>query len=57
MSLTTQVRWDLHHLDVKSAFLNGKIEEEINMKQLVRFIVRGKVHNVFTLKKTVYWLK
>jgi hypothetical protein len=26
--------WDIHGLDVVSAFLNGKVEEEIYMKQI-----------------------
>src|SRR5277367_2060624 len=26
--------WDMHSLDVQAAFLNGKVEEEIYMKQI-----------------------
>ena len=29
IALAAQLKWNLHHLDVKSAFLNGEIEEEI----------------------------
>ena len=42
MALAAQGRWELHHLDVKSAFLNGEIEEEIYVKKLEGFILKGK---------------
>ena len=31
-------RWEVHHMDVKSAFLHGDLKEEIYMKQLDEFI-------------------
>ena len=33
IALAAQNKWKLFHLDVKSAFLNGEIEEEIYVKQ------------------------
>ena len=31
-------RWEVHHMDVKSAFLHGDLKEEIYMKQPKGFI-------------------
>jgi hypothetical protein len=33
MALAAQESWKLHHMDMKSAFLNGKLEEEVYVKQ------------------------
>ena len=57
MALAAQGRWELHHLDVKSAFLNGEIEEEIYVKQPEGFVLKGKEQCVFRLKKALYGLK
>lgn len=45
------------HLDVKSAFLNGKLEEEIFVKQPAGFQVEGKEEYVYKLNKALYGLK
>ena len=29
IAIAAQVNWELHHLDVKTAFLNREIEDEI----------------------------
>ena len=47
----------IHHLDVKSAFLNGEIEEVIYVKQLEGFAVKGKEGHVLCLRKALYGLK
>ena len=47
----------LYHLDVKSAFLNGEIEEELHVEQLEGFVVLGKEHWVLRLRKVLYGLK
>ena len=38
IAMAAQFKWKLHHLDVKSAFLNGYIEEDIDVDQSEGFI-------------------
>ena len=49
--------WQIHHLDIKSAFLNGEINEVIHVKQPEGFLVKGKEGHVLRLKKALYGLK
>lgn len=44
-------------MDVKSAFLNGTLDEEIYVKQPPGFIQSGKEKNVYRLNKALYGLK
>ena len=44
-------------MDVKTAFLNGIIEEEIYIEQPEGFIVHGKDSHVCKLRKASYGLK
>ena len=34
LALSTQMGWKIHQMDVKTVFLNGKIEEEVYIEQL-----------------------
>ena len=42
IALEAQKKWMIHHLDVKSAFLNGEIEEVIYVQQPEGFSSKGK---------------
>ena len=44
-------------MDVKSAFLNGYLEENIYMMQPDSFITEGQEHMVCKLHKSIYGLK
>jgi hypothetical protein len=44
-------------MDVKAAFLNGELEEEIYMDQPDGFIAKGQEGKVFNLLKSLYGLK
>ena len=44
-------------MDVKTAFLNGNLEEDIYMRQLEGFIAGGKDNLVCKLQRSIYGLK
>ncbi|MCH81362.1 copia-type polyprotein, partial [Trifolium medium] len=49
--------WPMYHLDVKSAFLNGPLEEVVYVTQPPGFVSEEKRHMVYRLKKALYGLK
>jgi len=49
--------WPMHHLDVKSAFLNGPLDEEVYVTQPPGFKIKGKENMVYRLHKALYGLK
>ena len=47
----------LHQIDIKSAFLNGELNEEIYMEKPVGFGIQGQKHQVCKFFKSIYGLK
>nr|GEY37234.1 zinc finger, CCHC-type [Tanacetum cinerariifolium] len=47
----------IHQIDMKTAFLNGDLDEEIYMKQPEGFVMPGHESKVCKLKKSLYGLK
>ena len=48
---------EIHQMDVKTAFLNGDLDEEIYMEQPKSFIAPGQENKVCKLVKSLYGLK
>jgi len=50
-SLETSMGCDIHQMDVKTAFLNGSIDEEVYIEKPLGFEVKGREAYVCKLKK------
>jgi hypothetical protein len=57
VSIATEMGWKIHQRDVKIAFLNGLIHEEVYIEQPLGFEVHVRESHVCKLKKTLYGLK
>ena len=49
--------WQISGLDVKTAFLYGKLDEEIYMEQPEGFKIKGQERKVLRLRRAIYGLK
>ena len=49
--------WHVHHLDIKSMFLNGELTETVFIKQAPGFTVKGAEHMVLKLRMALYGLR
>ena len=56
LALAAHGGWQIHHMDVKSAFLNGDLTETVYVQQPPGFIV-GKGDKVLKLNKALYGLR
>jgi hypothetical protein len=57
IALATKMKWKLHQMDIKTAFLNGVIKEEVYIEQTQGFKVEDRKTHVCKLKKALYGLK
>jgi hypothetical protein len=57
IALPASMGWKLHQMDVKTAFLNGEIEEEVYIEQPEGFVIHDEKSHVCKLKKALYGLK
>ena len=57
LAITTLRNLEVHQMDVKTAFLNGDLDEEIYMEQPEGFIVPRQEKKVCRLVKSLYGLK
>jgi hypothetical protein len=57
LALAAQEGWQVHHMDVKSAFLNGELKEEVYVHQPVGFVIVSQEVKVLRLRKVLYGLR
>ncbi|XP_074351878.1 uncharacterized protein LOC141691029 [Apium graveolens] len=57
LALAAKSEWEVHHLDVKSAFMNGKLYEEVYVNQPEGFVKEGQEEKVYKLFKALYGLR
>ena len=57
IAIAAVYKLEIHQMDVKTAFLNGDLEEEIYLEQPEGFIVPGQEQKVCRLIKSLYGLK
>ena len=57
LSLAANLDWPLHQLDVKNAFLNGNLEEEVYMDIPTGMKMTWNSNQVCRLRKSLYGLK
>ena len=57
LAVATALDYEIWQMDVKTAFLNGELEEDIYMQQPKGFIALGQEHIVCKLHRSIYGLK
>lgn len=57
VALPAKSEWEVHHLDVKTTFLNGEISEDVYVEQPEVFVKNGKENLVYKLIKALYGLR
>jgi hypothetical protein len=55
--IATYYDYEIWQMDVKTAFLNGNLSEDVYMTQPEDFINQQKVRKVYRLMKAIYGLK
>ena len=56
ISVVVEMGWKIHQMDVKTAFLNGFLQEEVYLDQPQGFEVCERDTRVYRLKKALYGL-
>ena len=57
LSMTASLDYKIWQMDVKTAFLNDDLKEEIYMSQPDKFIQKGHEQKVYKLRKSIFRLK
>ncbi|KAL0540771.1 hypothetical protein IC582_020785 [Cucumis melo] len=57
LELPAQQQWSVYQFDVKSAFLNGELQEEVYVEQPEGFVKKDSGEKVYKFTKALYGLK
>ncbi|KAM0863375.1 hypothetical protein ACQ4PT_044625 [Festuca glaucescens] len=57
LAVAAQFKWEVHHMDVKTAFLNGDLGEEVYVTQPPGFVDGNNSSKVMRLHKALYGLR
>ena len=57
LAVAAALDYEIWQMDIKTAFLNGELEEDIYMQQPKGFIALGQEHMVCKLHRSIYGLK
>ena len=57
LAITSHLNFKLYQMDVKSAFLNGMLQEEVYVEQPKGFVDPHRPDDVYKLKRALYGLK
>ncbi|KAL0539376.1 hypothetical protein IC582_023587 [Cucumis melo] len=57
LALAAQQQWSIYQFDVKSAFLNGELQEEVYVERPEGFVKKDSEEKVYKLTKALYGLK
>ena len=57
IAIVAQHKWKVYQIDVKSAFLNGVLKEEVYVEQRPRYEALGGENKVYRLTRVLYGLK
>ena len=57
LAIASYLNFKLYQMDVKSAFLNGMLQEEVYVEQPKGFIDPYRLNGVYKLKRALYGLK
>ena len=57
LAIASHLNFKLYQMDVKSAFLNGMLQEEVYVEQSKGFVDPHRLDDVYKLKRALYGLK
>ena len=57
LAIASHLNFKLYQMNVKSAFLNGMLQEEVYVEQLKGFVDPHRLDDVYKLKRALYGLK